>query len=403
MNAQKDLQRSIERYISGKATAEEIRFVENYYQYLDKNQEVLGKSNSTELKDLEEENLQQLLLAIHHPVQKPKRLVLRYSIAAAILFILGFGILYFTKEQPLIAIQKVANSDKEIDILPGKDRAILTLADGSKVILDDVKDGKISETGNLTITKTKSGQLIYQANAVPTKTGAIAYHTIETPRGGQYQVFLPDGTKVWLNASSSLTYPVQFTESERKVKLIGEAYFEVAKMSFNKLRMTDIKGKREEGTRRIPFFVNTGNQLLEVLGTHFNVNGYMDEQTIKTTLVEGSVKVSNLNTQSSKIIKPGQQSIIGSQTFLIGDVDTDDETAWKDGLFRFNNSNLKNILYQLERWYDIKIDYANLPNKRFNGMIPRKVKLSEVLNMLELTGSIDFKIDRQRQLKVLTK
>ncbi len=396
MNAQKDLQRIIEKYVSGTATAEEIRFVESYYQYLDKSEDVLDKVDTTEFKSMEDENVQALLAAIHRPAQQPKRLMVRYSIAAAILFILGFGILYITKEEPQTETQKVANSSKEIDVLPGKDRAILTLANGKKIILDDSKDGRISETENLTITKTKSGQLIYQARAVNSKTGAVAYNTIETPRGGQYQIFLPDGTKVWLNASSSLRYPERFVGNQRKVTLTGEAYFEVAKMENG-------RGKMEDGPNHVPFLVETGNQVVEVLGTHFNVNGYMDEQSIKTTLVEGSVRVSNTNTKQSKLIKPGQQSIIGNQSFLISDIDTDDETAWKNGLFRFNNSNLKNILFQLERWYDIKIDYSNIPTKRFNGMIPRKVKLSEVLNMLELTGNMNFKVDQNRQLKVITK
>ncbi len=385
MDHQKDLQKIIERYVSGKATAEEIKFVERYYQYLDKRDSVLDKNSSEEIMQMEEENLQAILHAIHHPVHKPKQLVVKYAIAATIIFVLGFGILYFSKNQPLKETSKIANSSKKIDVLPGKDRAILTLADGSKVVLDELKDGEISET-----VKLKDGQLIYQVNNTGAKTNRVAYHTIETPKGGQYQVYLPDGTKVWLNAASSLKYPERFTSNERKVTLTGEAYFEVAK------------------DKAHPFIVHTEGagalgQEVEVLGTHFNINTYMDEQTVKTTLLEGSVKVASLATQKSKILSPGQQSVLSNQSFLVKDVDSGDETAWKDGLFRFNNANLKSILYQLERWYDVKIDYENVPNKRYNGMVPRKSKLSEVLNMLELTGNIDFKIDEGRQLKVLTK
>ncbi|RYG21833.1 MAG: FecR family protein [Chitinophagaceae bacterium] len=401
MNAQKDLQRIIERYVAGKATAEEIRFVENYYQYLDKTQEVLNEIDVLERKSMEDENLQALLATIHQPLRQTKHLILRYSIAAAILVVFGFGILLLNNSKSLNEAREIANSSKEIDVLPGKDRAILTLANGKKIILDDSKPGKISVTAQLTIIKTTSGQLIYQANAISPKTNTIAYNTIETPRGGQYQVRLPDGTKVWLNASSSLKYPERFTENERKVVLKGEAYFEVAKVVRKSLAMG--AESREVAAQNVPFFVQTGNQVVEVLGTHFNVNGYMDEQAIKTTLVEGSVNVLNLNTKQAKRIKPGQQAIIGTHSLLVSNVETDDETAWKDGQFRFNNSNLKNILYQLERWYDVKIDYTTVPNKRYNGMVPRKANLSEVLNMLELTGNIDFKIEEGRQLKVLPK
>lgn len=392
MNTQKDLQQIIERYISGKATAEEIKFVEKYYQYLDKGEDVLGKDNMGERMQMEEENLQAILSAIHHPKNTPKHVVVKYAIAASLVFVLGFGVLYFTKNQSLKDTQKIANAPKINDVLPGKNRAVLTLADGSKIILDDLKEGKISETENLVITKTKDGQLIYKANNINTKTNLVAYNTIETPRGGQYQIFLPDGTKVWLNASSSLKYPERFTSNQRRVTLTGEAYFEVAKDKVH------------------PFIVRTestsdgqAGQEVEVLGTHFNINGYRDEQTIKTTLVEGSVKVSSLSTQNTNILSPGQQSIIGNNSFIIRNVETGDETAWKDNVFIFNNSSLTNILYQLERWYDIKIDYENIPNKRYRGMVSRKAKLSEVLHMLELTGNIDFKIDEGRQLKVLTK
>ncbi|MGF1922800.1 MAG: FecR family protein [Bacteroidia bacterium] len=388
MNHQKDLQKIIERYVSGKATSEEIKFVEKYYQYLDKADNVLDK-DTKERMQMEEESLNHLLSAIRQPV-KAHSLWIRYAAAAVIISILGFSILYFSQKGGVKEEQKQVATTRTIDVLPGMDRAILTLADGSKVVLDDTKDGKIIQTANLSITKTKSGQLIYQATGIATNPDRMAYHTIETPKGGQYQIYLPDGTKVWLNAASSLKYPERFHTKERKVTLTGEAYFEVAK------------------DKSHPFIVHTeGNgklaQDVEVLGTHFNVNAYMDDQSTKTTLVEGSVKVSSLASKKSNLLTPGQQSVLSDHSFLVKSIDTGDDTAWKDGLFRFNNANLKNILYQLERWYDIKIDYRNIPHKRYNGMVPRKAKLSEVLHMLELTGNIDFKIDEGRQLSVLTK
>ena len=252
--------------------------------------------------------------------------------------------------------------------------------------MDENTAANISSNNHIKIAKTGAGQIVYTIlNNDDVKSNKVAFNTIQTPRGGQYQVVLPDGTKVWLNAASSLKYPEVFMGNTRTVELSGEAYFEVSK------------------NKAMPFHVKSKFQDVEVLGTHFNINSYMDEQTIKTTLLEGSVKVSNL--KSLKILKPGQQSIAGiSENSLIklaSEVDTDDETAWKNGLFQFNNSDLKIILNQLERWYDIKIDYASIPAKRYNGMISRKVKLSEVLKMLEKTGNIKFEVTSVRKLKVL--
>lgn len=384
---QKDIKNIIERYLSGKATAEETRFLESYYDYLSKN-ENRGTDTVRDLQNLEEENFN----AIRTKIALPKRSKIipfyKYASAAAILILICGGFYFlFNKD--------IANSENEgnlaeaenIDVLPGTDKAILTLADGTHVMLDDKTTKNISNKDGVTISKAKNGQLIYAVassnNALAHKT--VAYNTIQTPRGGQYQVLLPDGTKVWLNAASSLKYPESFVGNTRNVELSGEAYFEVAK------------------NKDLPFHVKSVNQDVEVIGTHFNINGYMDDRTIKTTLLEGSVKVSNFN--SAKILKPGEQAIAdrsgNSKIRITSDVDTDDETAWKNGLFQFNDADLKGILNQLERWYDIKIDYSSVPNKRYNGMVPRKAKLSEVLKMLGKTGNIKFEIAEGKKLKVL--
>lgn len=385
-NNEKELQKIIERYVSGKATAEEIIFVEEYYSYLSKNENILDSTGSIELSALEESNFK----AIQSKISKSKKLKIvpffRYA-AAAVLLILISGSLYFGLNRNNILTRSNLSKAKVLDILPGTDKAILTLSDGSKVVLDNETASNISNHDGLKISKTKDGQLIYtvfnQDDLLHKR--AIAYNTIQTPKGGQYQIILPDGTKVWLNAASSLKYPEVFTGNERRVELTGEAYFEVAK------------------NKAMPFHVKNESQDVEVLGTHFNINGYMDDKIIKTTLLEGSVKVSN--NKSFKILKPGEQSVAGvsenSTIQLVRNVDTDDETAWKNGLFQFSNEGLKTILNQLERWYDIKIDYSSVPDKRYNGMVPRKAKLSEVLKMLELTGNIKFEIVEGRQLKVL--
>lgn len=393
-NHRKDLDKMIKRYVAGTATPEEIKFIEEYYQYLEKGENILDHSSEEEVLRLEEENFQAIKAGIAHS-KTNKRIFpfYRYAAAAAILVVLGFGVLYLSKNKKLTAENILATNDKTLDVLPGVDKAILTLADGSKIVLDNHSNENIMEKNGLTISKTKDGQLIYKVSNGVQKGNVIAYNTIETAKGNQYQVLLPDGTKVWLNAASSLKYPEVFTGKERRVILTGEAYFEVAK----------------DKTR--PFFVKTisspkdnRGQDVEVLGTHFNINSYMDDQSVKTTLLEGSVKVSNDN--SSKILKPGEQSVIsnyGLGAISILQVDTDDETAWKNGLFRFSSAGLKSILNQLERWYDVKIDYSSVPDKRYNGMVPRSAKLSEVLKMLEVTGNINFEIEENRVLKVIAK
>ncbi|RZK67000.1 MAG: FecR family protein [Pedobacter sp.] len=303
------------------------------------------------------------------------------KIAAVLLVVVG---IYFFNEY-----QKEPNYEHLTanDIPPGKIGATLTLANGSKVILDDQTPENISDTHGVKISKTKDGQLVYTLVNNENLPNSTAFNTIQTPKGGQYQVILPDGTKVWLNAASSLKYPEVFAGKKRSVTLTGEAYFEVAK------------------DKDKPFHVLTQNQNVEVLGTHFNINGYLDDHTIKTTLLEGAVKVSNL--KSTKKLKPGEQAISRiSENALIqvtSQVDTDDEIAWKNGLFQFNDTDLKIILNQLERWYDIKIDYSSIPDKRYNGMVPRKSKLSEVLKMLEKTGNIKFELLENRTLKVIPK
>lgn len=384
--SKKDLQKIIENYVSGKATAEEIKFVETYYQQLDKENDVLAGASETDLKSFAEENFSAIQQKIKFGKAENKKFpIYRYVAAAIILLTVGLGAFYLTNDkQSTITLSKTKT---KIDVLPGKDKAILTLADGSKIILDQSAEGEISKSNGVTISKTADGQLVYKVNAASVvNTKSLAYNTIETPKGGQYQVILPDGTKVWLNAASSLKYPALFANNERKVELTGEAYFEVAKEKSH------------------PFRVISKNQTVEVLGTHFNINAYADDKAIKTTLLEGSVKVNNQ--AFTKTLKPNEQAFTnnyGLGTIAILQVDTDDETAWKNGEFRFNNAGLKDILHQLDRWYDLKIDYNNIPAKRFNGMVPRKAKLSEVLNMLELTGNISFEILEGKQLKVYNK
>jgi len=384
--SRKDLEKIVDRYLSGKANADEITFIEEYYRFLGEKAEYLNAAE--EIKDFEESNFKAIQAKIASAKKSKIILLFKYISAAAVLAVVFGGFYYFQVNKSTTLPGMSQTQKKNLDILPGTNKAILTLADGSKVVLDENTSSDISDQDGIKIYIEKNGQLVYTIlnNKVLNADKIIAYNTISTPKGGQYQVILPDGTKVWLNAASSLKYPEAFSGKQRLVVLTGEAYFEVAK---NKL---------------MPFRVQSQNQNVEVLGTHFNINSYLDDNTVKTTLLEGSIKVSN--SKYSKLLKPGEQSIsgIGEQALIkiATDVDTGDETAWKNGLFQFNDSELKVILNQLERWYDIKIDYAHVPDKRYNGMVPRKSKLSEVLKMLEKTGNIKFELEEGRKLKVLS-
>lgn len=384
---EKDLNDIVKRYLSGRASAEEISFIDEYYNFLGK-RDVSEHLPNEELQFLVDQSFKAIQNKIAADKKSTLIAVYKYiSIAAALILVCGS--IFFLRDQKILSGSSTTKAKVEnLDVLPGSDKAILTLANGKKVVLDANTAANISDTNGISISKTEDGKLIYTVlNRESFDKSSVSFNTIETPNGGQYQVVLPDGTKVWLNAASSLRYPEVFVGNERSVQLTGEAYFEVAK---NKTK---------------PFHVKSKNQDVEVLGTHFNINSYMDDKTIKTTLLEGSIKITNQ--KSSKILQPGEQAIAGiaENAFIhvSTDVDLDDQVAWKNGLFRFNDSELRDVLIQLERWYDVKIDYSSLPNKRYNGMVPRKSKLSQVLAMLEKTGNIKFQLTEGKRLKVISK
>lgn len=300
--------------------------------------------------------------------------------AAAVLFIFISSAVYFlvnTNTNDNSALVNINNSAApEDDRLPGGDKAMLTLADGSQIVLDSAGNGILAEQGNTKIIKQQDGQLVY--NAAGAGTDVIAYNTLTTPRGGQYKITLPDGSKVWLNAASSLKYPAAFTGNDRKVEITGEAYFEVAKDASK------------------PFKVQVNQMEVEVLGTHFNINGYGDEEVIRTTLLEGSVKINTA--AGSNLLKPGQQAQLQKtgRIKLINDADLEETMAWKDGNFQFENSDIKTVMRQLSRWYDVEIEYKGTVSKHFIGTISRDVNLSKVLAMLQQTGEVKFKIEGKK-------
>ncbi len=267
------------------------------------------------------------------------------------------------------------------DIEAGENKAILILGDGSKIILDDAKNGILANQGGNSILKAAEGEVIYSfLNEIKDplsldENAPVIYNTIETPKGGKFQIKLPDGSKVWLNAASSLRFPTVFNGPKRQVELKGEAYFEV---SPDKSKI---------------FEVNTRNQVVQVLGTHFNINAYLDEPTVNTTLLEGSVRVSDLRTNISQLLKPGEQSQLSEQIEVINLKNTNEAVAWKDGYFQFDEADIKTVMRQIERWYDVSVVYeGDLPNYRFGGEIERNLSLLQVLKVLEKT-KVHFRLE----------
>lgn len=296
----------------------------------------------------------------------------RYAAAAALTGILVVSMFLYRsatdKKQPAV----VATASQNIPA--GGNKAVLTLANGKEIVLSDAGAGDIVKQAGLRIYKTAAGEIVYEAtttgNASDTGTNRIA-----TPRGGQYSVVLPDGSKVWLNAASTLSYPVNFAAKERRVTLQGEAYFEIAKNA----------GRA--------FKVITATQTVEVLGTHFNIDAYSDNAMVRTTLLEGSVKVVTAP-GTQLMLKPGEQARLNNQTGTLqkSNVSEEDVIAWKNGYFIFNDTWLTDVLLQLSRWYDVQVDLATVPGIRYSGTIPRRKTLQEVLAMLEFTGNRHFEI-----------
>lgn len=300
-----------------------------------------------------------------------------YAAAAAVAaVILTTGVLtyrWFKPAAPVYAPVAVLQTSPVKDIAPGSNKAVLVLANGTKIVLDDAKNGQLAQQGNVQVIKQDSGQLTYRS--VNNEHSAVAqYNTIATPRGGQYQITLPDGTKAWLNASSSLKYPTAFTGNTRTVELTGEGYFEVAKNA----------GKA--------FHVKVSGMDVEVLGTHFNIMAYADENTIRTTLLEGAVRVTKGKASTS--LAPGEQASIEPEGtyFTRKKVDTEQDIAWKNGYIQFHDATLPAIMRQVARWYDVEVSYEKeVSDKQFNGKVPRTVPLSQLLSMLQYTG-VHFKI-----------
>ena len=365
MNKAKEL---LEKYKTGNCTPEEILLLQKWFHHL--HEDELSELTEADLRKAQNE-LRRKMTSL---TRKSSVAILwpRIIIAAAILIVISIGT-FFYRNYIDESNTKHAISGVKNDISPGGNIAFLTLADGRKISLTDAKNGQLAEQSGIKINKTADGQLEYTISNSDNSSQSISYNTIETPAGGQYQINLPDGSKVWLNSASSLRYPVRFIGKERRVEISGEAYFEVAHNS------------------RMPFKVANASQTVEVLGTHFNIMAYPDETSTKTTLLQGSVKIIKEN--KSKIISPGQQTRVKDGNIDVVNVDVNEATAWKDGYFMFKSEDIQSIMRQISRWYNLEVTYqGNFPEKVFGGKISRSRNVSEVLEILESTGSIHFKI-----------
>jgi len=297
---------------------------------------------------------------------------LRLAAAAVIIGII-FSVVFILKDNQ----NSQKNTKLQADLPPGTNKALLMLANGQKLNLSDASNGKLLQNHGVSIIKNKAGQVQFNYSG---QSAIAEQNTISTPNGGQWQIRLPDGSQVWLNATSSLTFPTTFNHAvNRIVKLSGEGYFEIAKDSAH------------------PFIVISDNQRVEVLGTHFNINSYHDEPNVKTTLLEGRVKVSLLGNTNPSILKPGEQAITTGNQLQVKQVDIDEVMAWKNGYFQFDNEPINSIMRKLSRWYDVKIEYQDsIKNESLDGHVSRNKNISQVINALEATKTVHFKLEGRR-------
>ncbi|MEN0053532.1 MAG: FecR family protein [Mucilaginibacter sp.] len=365
--------------LAGECTPEEIRLLESYED------DIVMPDDHWDADLGDKKRLHGLLKAKlsnsipDKSVSKPSRKYLWLKVAASALLVLTTGILLWRSQQHAPKKSNyITTSNKKI--IPGGNKAYLTMANGSVITLNGLKNGVLAKQTGVQINKVKDGVLEYnKAPGQNSGTSELAYNMMNTPRGGQYQLVLADGTKVWLNSASSLKYPTAFYGKERKVELSGEAYFEVAKNPSK------------------PFTVSVNGMVVQVLGTHFNVMAYNDEKEIKTTLLEGAVKLFNKDQQA--LLKPGQQGTFNQQqtAFNVKNVDVDDAVAWKNGFFAFNNEDIQTIMKRISRWYDVDVVFSEkFKSKNFGGTVSRFNDVSQVLHSLELTGSVHFKTEGRR-------
>ena len=316
--------------------------------------------------------------------------------AAAMILLVVISGIYFAgwkKVSRQVAVKGIGSDRFKNDVSPGGHKAVLILGDGARIVLDSAKNGELAQQGDAKVIKLGNGELAYHAVSA---NAPLTYNTISTPRGGQYRVVLPDGSKVWLNAASSLRFPTLFTGRERRVELMGEGYFEIAKNPSMPFMVSVMAAGAQAGNEQ-----GGGERTeVEVLGTSFNVMAYTDESAVRATLLEGSVRIRK--GADNKLLKPGQEAQLQRDGGLrvVENADIEEAVAWKNELFLFDNTDIRTAMRQIARWYDVDVRYEGISHGGFNGQISRKVNVSELLKMLELTGEAHFKIEG-KQVTVL--
>jgi transmembrane sensor len=378
----KELESILKKYLEGKATPEETNFLEHYYDYLQDQPGLSTLLSDAENKKIEHRNWERLnarmdelsqTIAPHHITSFRKW---RWVAAASFILAIGLGGWFFlvnkNDKQQQVVQKKVIDDIKP----PDGNRATITLTNGQTVYLDSAAIGSLAVQGSVKLVKLANGKIAYQT-ASDDIIEKPAYNTLTNPKGSRVvDMTLADGSRVWLNAGSSITYPVAFIEKERTVLITGEAYFEVAR------------------DKTKPFKVTKGEMQVEVLGTHFNVNAYDDEKNIKVTLLEGAVRLKT--NEENQILQPGEQAQVSGTISILKNVDVEAVMAWKDGRFKFSSVDIETIMRQVARWYDIDIEYRGKVEGTLSGGLARNVNASQLFHVLELTDKVRFEIQGRK-------
>ncbi|AYL96543.1 FecR family protein [Mucilaginibacter celer] len=363
----KEVKSRAERYLNGKATEKEKAMLEAWY--LERGEDAVDIPQER-IRAMQEEIFQKL------PGNGGRKFPTGILLAAAAIAVIMVSLIpEVVFHQRDLVVQHVTH-----DIPPGGNRAVLTLSNGQKIDLSHAANGSVAVQQGTRVLKNRAGQIVYDDGAEPEAKGQAGENTITTPVGGTWQLNLPDGTRVWLNNSSSLTYPSHFRgQPERTVILTGEAYFEVAK------------------DKRHPFIVKSEGQEVKVLGTHFDINAFPNEQVVRTTLLEGLVTVSAADIKVTQKLIPGDQSQLQGGNLKLTRVNVEQVMAWKNGYFRFDNTPIEQVMRELARWYDIDVHFDGpLPTEKLNGRISRSKNISKVLSALEATKTVHFKVEERR-------
>lgn len=365
-----------EKLRAGKCTPEEKDLLDQYSkQFLSDEPWLPAMGNEAEA---EARITQRINQSIHQ--LKVRKLRTAWGAVAAAVILLGTSTVVWHNLNSAIKYPQMPVAGHQVikhDIAPGGTKAVLTLANGVNVILDSAKNGLITTQGNTKIMKLANGELAYRSTSAD--SAAVANNTMTTPRGGRYDLTLSDGTRVFLNAASSITYPTRFSGKNRKVSITGEAYFEVAK------------------NPKMPFIVSANGTETQVLGTHFDIMAYQDEPFIKATLLEGSI---NFRTAHSEVnLNPGQQAVLpeSSDHISVQDANMEATMSWKNGYFIFQDEDLRSIMRKVARWYDVEVVYdAGLKNLSYGGSISQYKNISDLLKVLQSTGTVHFKVEERR-------